>query len=108
MNMIASLLVSSFLLVCAAGTEALVGPNDDILAASKAGDKAGAEVALASGASVNAVDEKGQSPLGLNGLTPLGLAAAYGHKNVAAFLLDRGANLDVTDSLKQTPVCTEN
>ena len=63
--------------------EAKAGPNEDILAAAKAGDRAGAEAAFAAGASVNAVDQKGLSPLGLAGLTPLGLAAAYGHRNIA-------------------------
>src|SRR5712691_4177159 len=68
-----------FFLVILAGTQASAGPNEDILAASKAGDRARVEAALTYGASVNAVDEKGLSPPGLMGLTPLGLAAAYGH-----------------------------
>jgi hypothetical protein len=62
------------------------------------------EKALANGASVNAIDEKGLSPLGLTGLTPLGLAAAYGHKTVAEFLLAHGADLAVGDALELTPL----
>ncbi len=64
------------------------------------------ETALAAGASINAVDEKGLSPLGLGGLTPLGLAAAFGHRNVAEFLLEHGANVDAVsaDGLEQTPL----
>jgi len=91
-------------LIVLLSAEANAGPNEDILAAAKAGNRAGVEAALAAGASVNAVDEKGLSPLGLSGLTPLGLAAAYGHRNVAEFLLDRGASVDATDGLKHTPL----
>jgi ankyrin repeat protein len=96
----------SLLLVALTCVEVLAGPNEDILAASKAGDKASVEAALTQGASVNVVDEKGLAPLGLAGLTPLGLAAAYGHRNIAEFLLDRGANVDVKsrDGLEQTPL----
>ena len=87
-------------------TQANAGPNDDILAAARAGDRAGVEAAFAAGASVNAVDKKGLSPLGLAGLTPLGLAAAYGHRNIAEFLLNHGANVDAAsaDGFEQTPL----
>jgi hypothetical protein len=59
------------------GIEANAGPNEDILAASKAGDRAAVEAALTKGASVNAIDKEGLSPGGIPGLTLLGLAAAY-------------------------------
>jgi hypothetical protein len=95
---------SFVVLIILLSAEANAGPNEDILAATKAGNRTGVEAALAAGASVNAVDERGLSPLGLSGFTPLGLAAAYGHRNVAEFLLDRGANVDATDSLKHTPL----
>jgi hypothetical protein len=49
--------------------EAVAGPNDDLLAAAKSGERSGVEAAIAQGASVNAVDEKGLSPVGLNGMT---------------------------------------
>jgi ankyrin repeat protein len=76
------------------------GPNEDILAAATAGDRAGVEAALAKGASVNAVD-----PLGLPvQTTPLGIAAANGHKNIAEFLLDHGANVNGVDGLEQAPL----
>jgi ankyrin repeat protein len=94
------------------GAAALATPNEDILAAAKAGDRAGVEAALTQGASVNAVatyneqDANELSPLGLSGLTPLGIAAIYGHRNVAEFLLDRGANLDVRNGFEQTPLHT--
>lgn len=60
---IASLLVSGFVLICAAGPEAMASLNNDILAASKAGDRAGLEVALGRGASVNAGDDAKHTPL---------------------------------------------
>jgi ankyrin repeat protein len=94
-----------FTLVVALSAEAVAGPNEDILAASKTGDRAAVEAALSQGASINAVDEKGLSPLGLAGLTPLGLAAAYGHRNVVALLLVHGASLDVRSrGFEQTPL----
>ena len=58
-----SLAVSGVLVLMGAlGSSAFAGPNDDILAASKAGDKGGVEAALAQGASVNAVDEDPLTP----------------------------------------------
>jgi ankyrin repeat protein len=92
----AAWLHTCFLLFALTGGAAYAGPNDDILAASKAGDRNGVEAALADGASVNARDE-GQ-------MTPLRLAAIYGHKNVAELLLDRGANIEARDDLGQTPL----
>ena len=89
-----------FMLVVMLSTEAIAGSNEEILAAARAGDRAGVETAFAAGASVNAVDKKGLSPLGLAGLTPLGLAAAYGHRNIAEFLLDHGANVDAVRQLQ--------
>ena len=85
------------ILSCTLAAEASAGPNDDILAAAKTGDRSGVEAALASGASVNARDDYD--------LTPLMLAAIYGHANVAALLLDRGANLSAgSGGLLQSPI----
>jgi ankyrin repeat protein len=101
------LLLFVFVFVVIPRIDASAGtPNGDILAAARAGDRAGVDTALASGASVNAVDENGLSPRGLAGLTPLGLAAAYGHRNIAEFLLNRGANVDgaSADGFEQTPL----
>jgi ankyrin repeat protein len=92
-------MVIGFLLFGASVCQAIAGPNEDILAASKAGDRAGVEAALIQGASVNAVD-----PLAVPSLTPLGLAAYYGHENVAAFLIERGANVTARDGLDDTPL----
>jgi Ankyrin repeats (3 copies)/Ankyrin repeats (many copies) len=87
----------TILLFAFAGVASFAGPNDDIFAASKAGDRVGVEAALTGGASVNARD-KDQT-------TPLGLAAIYGHKNVATLLIDRGANIETRDEiLGQTPL----
>jgi ankyrin repeat protein len=93
---VAGRLLSVFALICTLDAEALAAPNDDILAAAKAGDRSGVEAALASGASVNA--------RGDYDATPLMLAAIYGHANVAALLLDRGANLNARSALGQTPI----
>jgi ankyrin repeat protein len=93
----AAWLLSVLVFICTLAAEAPAGPNDDILAAAKAGDRSGVEAALASGASVNARDDYES--------TPLMLAAIYGHANVAAFLLDHGANLNAGDSvLGWTPI----
>jgi ankyrin repeat protein len=96
--------VSAATLVFALVVQAIAGPNEDILAAAKTGDRMAVEAALAAGASVNAVDGKGLSPLGLSGLTPLGLAAAYGHRNVVELLLNQGANISAADVMGQTPL----
>ena len=89
-----------FMLFVSLSAEANAGPNEDIFAAATTGDRAGVEAAFAAGASVNAVD-----PLGLPGqTTPLSIAAAKGHRNVAEFLLDHGANVNGADGLKQTPL----
>lgn len=97
-------LIAVFVLLVTLSAQANAGPNEDILSAAKAGDLRKAEAALAAGASVNAVDEKGLSPTGLVGLTPLGLAAAYGHRNIAEFLLDHGASIGTKGGLGETPL----
>jgi hypothetical protein len=100
MSKLSCLAVLSFLTVLMLASEASAGPNEDVITASKAGDKAGVEAALGQGASVNAVD-----PLGAPGqTTPLGIAAAGGHANVAELLLDRGANVNGVDNLGQSPL----
>jgi ankyrin repeat protein len=100
-----ALLVLFFsVLIVVLSAKANAGPNEDILAAAKAGDRLAVETALAAGASVNAVDAKGLSPLGLSGLTPLGLASAYGHRNVVELLLNQGANISAVDAMGQTPL----
>jgi Ankyrin repeats (3 copies) len=48
--------------------------------------------------------KRGLSPTGLSGLTPLGLAAAYGHRNIAEFLLDHGARIGAKGGLGETPL----
>jgi ankyrin repeat protein len=94
LRMARSRFILAVLLVTVAGAPAIAGPNEDILSASKVGDRAAVEAALAGGASVNARNEKN--------FTPLAIAAANDHNNVAALLLTRGANLEAADVVGQT------
>jgi ankyrin repeat protein len=88
-------LVAIFALLVTLSARANAGPNEDILLAAKAGDGPGVEAALASGASVNARGDD---------LTPLMLAAIYGHAKVATLLLDRAANLNARNSVGWSPL----
>jgi Ankyrin repeats (3 copies) len=97
-------LLCAFATVVVLNVETHAGPNEDILSAARAGDRTGVEATLTQGASVNAVDHEGLAPLGLPRSTTLALAAVYGHRNVAEFQLDRGANLAARDGLEQTPL----
>jgi hypothetical protein len=60
------------------------------------GDKAYVQAALASGASVDALDYDGR--------TPLHRAAEGGHLMVAELLLNKGANPTAKDNFDKTPV----
>jgi ankyrin repeat protein len=89
-------LIAIFVLLVTLSARANAGPNEDILLAAKAGDLGKVEAALAAGASVNAQDA--------DGLTPLMLAAIYGHDNVAGLLLDRTANLNARTPIGASPL----
>ncbi len=64
--------------------------NDELLAASRKGDLAEIKVLLGKGAAVDAKSPYGQ--------TPLFFAADRGHTEVVKFLLEKGANPNVSDT----------
>jgi ankyrin repeat protein len=65
-----------------------------LIAAARGGDLSGVRQALATGASVHATDETGQTAL---------IAAAYGnHVEVAATLIDAGADVNAKDQTQQS------
>ena len=70
--------------------------NEDLLAASRAGDLAGVKTAMEHGAAVEAKTPYGQ--------TALYLSAMNGHEDVVRFLLDKGANTNVRDTFYKAPM----
>jgi hypothetical protein len=70
--------------------------NDDLLAASRAGDLAAVKSLIEKGAAVETKTPYGQ--------TPLYLAAMNGHEEVVRFLLDKGATTDVRDTFYKAPM----
>ena len=70
--------------------------NDDLLAASRAGDLAAVKSLVEKGAAVETKTAYGQ--------TPLYLAAMNGHEEVVRFLLDKGATTDVRDTFYKAPM----
>ena len=60
------------------------------------GDIEAVQQHLVAGADVNAKDEEG--------LTPLHLAASWGHKEVAELLIDNGADVNVKSGFGQPPL----
>src|SRR4051794_28091330 len=90
MRSIASLLFASAFVLYA--TDA----NDDLLAASRAGDLVAVKSSIEKGAAVETKTPYGQ--------TPLYLAAMNGHEEVVRFLLDKGATTDVRDTFYKAPM----
>src|SRR5689334_24326884 len=70
--------------------------NEDLLAASRAGDLPAVKAAVERGAAVETKTPYGQ--------TPLYLAAMNGHEEVVRFLLDKGATTDVSDTFYKAPM----
>jgi hypothetical protein len=70
--------------------------NDDLLAASRAGDLAAVKSSFEKGAAIESKTSYGQ--------TPLYLAAMNGHEEVVRFLLDKGATTDVRDTFYKAPM----
>ena len=70
--------------------------NEDLLAASRAGNLAAVQAALEKGAGIETKTAYGQ--------TPLYLAAMSGHEEVVRFLLGKGAAVDVTDTFYKAPM----
>ena|ERR1043165_1945818 len=65
-------------------------PNEDLLAAARAGDLPAVKAAIEHGAAIETKTSYGQ--------TPLFLAAMNGKEDVVRFLLDKGASTDVRDT----------
>jgi ankyrin repeat protein len=63
----------------------------------QSGDIVKARLLLEHGADINAIDDEYRS-------TPLGLAARWGHKDMVAFLLERGADCDAAGAEWSTPL----
>ena len=82
----------SFALLALAATLGLsaADSNEDLLAASRAGDLAAVKASIQNGATLETKTPYGQ--------TPLYLAAMNGHEEVVRLLLDKGANVDVRDT----------
>src|SRR5713226_414887 len=70
--------------------------NEDLLAASRAGDLAAVKAAVQNGAALETKTPYGQ--------TPLYLAAMSGHEEVVRFLLEKGASVDITDTFYKAPM----
>src|ERR1051326_1844381 len=70
--------------------------NDDLLAASRAGDLAAVKSSIEKGAAIETKTPYGQ--------TPLYLAAMNGHEEVVRFLLDKGATTEVRDTFYKAPM----
>lgn len=79
-------LITIFMLVFGMASVAWATPDTDLVDAAKSGDMAAVQSALAAGADVNATNERGA--------TPLMMAAAYGHAEIAKKLIAAGADLE--------------
>ena len=70
--------------------------NEDLLAASRAGDLAGVKTAIEHGAALETKTPYGQ--------TALYLAAMNGNEDVVRYLLDKGANTNIRDTFYKAPM----
>jgi hypothetical protein len=70
--------------------------NEDLLAASRAGDLTAVKAAVENGAAIETKTPYGQ--------TPLYLAAMNGHEEVVRFLLEKGARTDIKDTFYKAPM----
>jgi hypothetical protein len=70
--------------------------DDDLLEAARKGDLASVKALVGKGAAIETKTLYGQ--------TPLYLAAMSGHGDVVAFLLDKGASVDVRDTFYKAPM----
>ncbi len=83
-----------FILATALALSAAI--DDDLLQAARTGDLASVKALVGKGAAIEAKTQYGQ--------TPLYLAAMSGHTDVVAFLLDKGATADVSDTFYKAPM----
>lgn len=77
-------------------------PNDELIIAAEKGDAQGVQSALDDGADVNA-QAPGAPDSNLQNMAALRQAAQNGHADVVKLLLDKGAHVDIVDSLGVTP-----
>ena len=85
------------MLVLASALTAFAGDaNDDLLAASRAGDLAGVKTAIEHGAALEAKTPYGQ--------TALYLSAMNGHEDIVRYLLNKGANTNIRDTFYKAPM----
>jgi hypothetical protein len=85
------------LLVFASAFAAYAGDaNEDLLAASRAGDLAGVKAAVDHGAALETKTSYGQ--------TALYLSAMNGHEEIVRYLLEKGANTNVRDTFYKAPM----
>ena len=87
----------TLLLVFASAFAAFAGDaNEELLAASRAGDLAGVKTAIEHGAALEAKTPYGQ--------TALYVSAMNGHEEVVRYLLDKGANTNIRDTFYKAPM----
>jgi len=85
------------MLVLASALTAFAGDaNEDLLAASRAGDLAGVKTAIEHGAALEAKTPYGQ--------TALYLSAMNGHEDIVRYLLNKGANTNIRDTFYKAPM----
>jgi len=89
-------LISAAVLTAMTGRTASADADDQLLAATMAGDAAQVETLVEQGADVDARNERG--------FTALVAATAYGYTDVARILIEAGATVDADGPIGNTPL----